>query len=65
MEVTANEMERNATTKGNVAYGSSALAERACNNYYAAINALNSLRKRRSDSGGSKTVVPPLEPKGQ
>jgi hypothetical protein len=55
MEVTANKMERNATTKGNIAYGASALAKRACNNYYAAINALNSLCKRRSDSGGSKT----------
>jgi hypothetical protein len=55
MEVTANKMERNATTKGNIAYGASILAERACNNYYAAINALNSLPARKSDGGGSTT----------
>jgi hypothetical protein len=56
MEVMANKMEHNATTKGNIAYGASILAERACNNYYAAINALNSLRVRESDGGGSTTI---------
>jgi hypothetical protein len=55
MEVTANEMERNATTKGNIAYDASALTERARDNYYAAINALNSLHERGSDNGGSET----------
>ncbi len=54
MEVTANELEHNATTKGNIAYGTSALAKRACDSYYAAINALNSLCERGSDNGGSK-----------
>ncbi len=54
MEVTANEKECNATTKGNIAYGTSALTKRAHDNYYASINALNSLRDRGSDNGGSK-----------
>ncbi len=55
MEVMANKMERNATTKGNIAYGASILAKRACDNYYAAINALNSLPAWDSDGGGSTT----------
>jgi hypothetical protein len=55
MEVMANKMERNATTKGNIAHGALILAKRACDNYYAAINALNSLRARESDGGGSMT----------
>jgi hypothetical protein len=39
-EVTVSKLECTTTAKGNIAYGANAFAERACNKYYIAVNAL-------------------------
>ncbi len=50
MEITASEMVRVAINQGNIAFWAHACAEDACDDFFAATNALNSLCQCEAES---------------
>jgi hypothetical protein len=55
VEVMVNKLECTATAKGNIDYGANTFAERACNEYHVAVNAIKKLQDQAAE-GTSGTV---------